>query len=296
MKKLLITILIIVILAGAGYFVYTKDLVNLGFLQRSNSAPIVEEIKDVKEEQKTDESIVKIDPQILGKYFTPHAAPAYIILKSDGTFFESEKTTKYDVSNLVSVKARGKFFLDGTKIKFVYDDKYPDMILDLIHTNDDPHNWYIKGQGDAPKGWAGYYMVHQQADCTYLTEDIIDSSNLANKNSLYKLSKEQEGKYIYNFRVRKDTSGKNVYEENPNKIFTLIDSIENGIMRINLRIGPTVDEKGDIISNGGTVAWLELDIDKETLADITITNEGENGTLLDFDKDRVDELKIACKK
>ncbi len=61
MKKTLITILIIVILAGAGYFAYTKGLINLDFLTGHDSDQIVEPNKSIEE---------KVDLKLLGVSFT----------------------------------------------------------------------------------------------------------------------------------------------------------------------------------------------------------------------------------
>lgn len=238
-----------------------------------------EATKVVAKSNVTKTNTTKIDPEIVGMYFTPHAASFYIILKSDGTFVESRKTLNYDIKNIDSVKARGKFFLEGSKIKFVYDDGYPDLILDFVHTEDDPHNWYITGQGDQPIGWGGFRFIHQKADCTYLAGEIINYSNLfvLDKN-LY----DKYGMTTYDGRVFSI----------PSKIGTELGKISNGNAILNLiELGEGINQQVD--SSSSVVAKLSLNLNNETLQTIPV-NENQKSLNLDFDKDRVDEFKITC--
>jgi hypothetical protein len=223
MKKTLITILIIVILAGVGYFAYSKGLIDLGFLKKGDESVI--EVEDVKiesdEEAKLisdlnfthsddpyddysialikgnfatggafgaryiaikkdgkwsilasfqddpsckilkennvpteiydgscyDEKFASIEPQILGKYVSLNNDDNYITLNNDGSFINNRPT-----------QASGKFFIDGLKIKFVYDDKSPDVSLEI-------KDGYISGTDS------------QGIDYTYTKQDITLKSN-----------------------------------------------------------------------------------------------------------------------
>jgi hypothetical protein len=179
MKKSLITILIILILAGLGYFAYAKGLVKFDFLKKGE---VVNEPVTVTENQQ--EKLEKIDPQILGKYIALYSDDQYIILNNDGTFISTR-----------SNKASGKFSIEGLKIKFVYDDKSPDVILQI-------KDGYISGTDS------------QGIDYSFTKQDITLKSNPSyfyRRVSIpyidsveYNLFKIENGKNIYKGTLRSD--------------------------------------------------------------------------------------------
>ncbi len=64
---------------------------------------------------------------IIGKYFEPHGAEHYIILNADGTFIHNRINQSDGTAKLVS----GKFFISGSQVKFIYDDNYPELDLQI---------------------------------------------------------------------------------------------------------------------------------------------------------------------
>lgn len=291
MKKTLIIILIIVILGGLGYFAYTKGLINFDFLKKINSVPVSEEIKN---DQKATDVVEKIDPKFLGEYYGARNHFTHILLKSDGTFvYYLTFTNRFKDSHPDAKQAKitGKFLINGTNIKFVYDpqlnNEQPDKQFTIgenadsvfsIGINDnnqfpslDKNAKYINE--DSVKYDLGLFVLEEKS-CDDLLSDVQESSNLIEKSELYKHAKQN---YL-------------------SEIYTLLDRIENNTIFINIRLNGQIDKKtGEVLSNGGTLAWLTLDMDKEVLT-MMPPNEGEKGTILDFDKDIVDEIRIACKK
>ncbi len=256
MKKTLITILIILILAGAGYFVYSKSFIKFGFLNKGdNPSSVVEDLKieNNNEESKIisdlsftsgnytidlikdnfatgiyydshyiaikkdgkwsilasfqddpgckilkdnnvpneiyggschDEKFAGVEPQILGKYIALYSDEDYIILNNDGTFISNRPT-----------QASGKFFIDGLKIKFVYDDKSPEVNLEIKDRNI-------------------YGTDSRGIDYTYTKQDIILKSNPSyfyrrvsipyTDNVEYNLFKIENGQNIYKGTMRFD--------------------------------------------------------------------------------------------
>lgn len=131
-----------------------------------------------------DEKFASIEPQIIGKYIALYSDEDYIVLNSDGTFISYRPT-----------QASGKFFIDGLKIKFVYDDKSPEVNLEI-------------------KDRDIYGTDSQGIDYTYTKQDITLKSNpiyFYRRISIpdtdiveYNLFKIENGKNIYKGTMRFD--------------------------------------------------------------------------------------------
>lgn len=151
-------------LGGVGYYLYLTDSLNLDFLKKGIA--VVEPVAVVENQQEVKED-AKIDPKIFGYYFSPHGAiGSYLILKNDGTFIH---TGRFDGNNYPD-KLKGKFSVENFNLKLVYDDKYTDLVLQ-INTDNRSGTIYIKGQGDQPKKYSGYYFVKGEDEMVNLIED-----------------------------------------------------------------------------------------------------------------------------
>lgn len=128
MKKTLITILIIIILAGAGYFAYSKGLIKLDFLNKTKlTQNQIEEVKTTQEEpSKKDESI----SQHQGAYHfgMSEGESTLLLMYKDGKYYAQIHSGLFNddatdfiwhYENLTNVRVEGnKFYSDKTDGEF----------------------------------------------------------------------------------------------------------------------------------------------------------------------------------